>query len=58
MTIYEKMMECSEEDMVQFLYNFARDTIDKFSEFIMPSERAIEHFLQSTIPGTENDEDE
>lgn len=50
MTIYEKIVEFDEEMMVRFLFRFARDTIEQFGRFQMPSEDAIREFLDRECP--------
>ena len=45
MTIYEKIIKFTEEEMVQFLLVFARETIDQFGNFQLPSEDVIREFL-------------
>ena len=50
MTIYEKIVEFDEESMVGFLFRFARDTIEQFSRFQLPSEDIIREFLNRECP--------
>ena len=42
MTIYDKIIQCDEEEMAEFLYRFARDTINQFGSFVMPNKENIE----------------
>ena len=50
MTIYDKIIEYNEEDMTEFLYRFARDTINQFGNFVMPSKEGIREFLNRECP--------
>ena len=50
MTIYEKIVEYDEERMIQFLFQFANDTIDQFSRFQLPSKDVIREFLDRECP--------
>lgn len=50
MTIYEKIVALDEEMMVEFLLRFAKDTIDQFSRFQMPSKDVIREFLDRKCP--------
>ena len=50
MTIYEKIVALDEEMMVEFLLRFAKDTIDQFSRFQMPSKDVIREFLDRECP--------
>ena len=50
MTIYEKISEYDEEKMIEFLLAFARDTIDQFSRFQLPSKDVIREFLDRECP--------
>ena len=45
MTIYEKIVALDEEMMVEFLLSFAKDVIDQFSRFQLPSKDSIREFL-------------
>ena len=45
MTIYEKIVEFDEETMVEFLLSFAKDTINQFSRFQLPSKDVIRELL-------------
>ena len=58
MTIFERLEEYTEDEMVNFLYNFARDIITNFGNFIMPSQDSIRRFLDSHIPGTDDEEND
>lgn len=50
MTIYEKIVEFDEEQMIKFLLCFAKDTIRQFGRFEMPSENGIREFLDRECP--------
>ena len=50
MTIYDKIKEMDRETMAEFLYRFARDTINMFSQFVLPSKEGVEEFLDREIP--------
>ena len=50
MTIYEKIVALDEEMMVEFLLRFAKDTIDMFGRFQMPSKDVIREFLDRECP--------
>lgn len=50
MTIYEKIVALDEEMMVEFLLRFAKDTIDQFGRFQMPSKDVIREFLDRECP--------
>ena len=50
MTIYEKIVAFDEEMMVEFLLRFAKDTIDQFSRFQLPSKDVIREFLDRVCP--------
>jgi hypothetical protein len=50
MTIYEKIVAFDEEMMVEFLLSFAKDTIDQFSRFQLPSKDVIREFLDRVCP--------
>lgn len=50
MTIYDKLKEFDREMMAEFLYRFAKDTIDMFSRFILPSKEGVEEFLDREVP--------
>jgi len=50
MTIYEKISEFDEEDMIEFLLAFARDTLDQFGKFQLPSKDVIREFLDRECP--------
>ena len=50
MTIYEKIVALDEEMMVEFLLAFARDTLDQFGRFQLPSKEAIREFLDRECP--------
>ena len=53
MTAYEQIKNYTKEEMIDFLYNYARDAIDKFTNFSMPNKNSIEEYLNEEIPGTE-----
>ena len=53
MTILDRIKEYDEEMMVEFLYRFAKDTIDMLEEFRLPSREGIQEFLNREIPGTD-----
>ena len=53
MTILDKIKEFDEEMMAEFLYRFAKDTIDMFGKFQLPSKEGIQEFLNREIPGTD-----
>ena len=50
MTGYEAIQNCSEDQMVEFLYRFSNDVIDHFSKFQMPDRENIRKFIESEIP--------
>ena len=50
MTIYEKIVALDEEMMVEFLLSFAKDTLDQFSRFQLPSKDVIREFLDRECP--------
>ena len=50
MTIYDKIIQFDEEEMAEFLYRFARDTIDQFGNFVMPNKDGIHEFLNRECP--------
>lgn len=50
MTIFEIIKEFDEDKMAEFLLWFARDTIDQFSKFHMPSKEVIIEFLKQERP--------
>jgi len=50
MTIYEKIVAFDEEMMVEFLLRFARDTLDQFGRFQLPSKDVIREFLDRECP--------
>ena len=50
MTIYDKIKEMDRDTMAEFLFRFARDTIDMFSRFILPSKEGVEEFLDMEVP--------
>ena len=58
MTFYDRIIQMDEETMIEFLYHFARDTIDQFSSFVFPSKDGIREFLERKIPGTVSPEEE
>ena len=50
MTIYDKIIQYDEEDMAEFLYSFAWDTINQFANFVIPSKESIHEFLNRECP--------
>ena len=50
MTVFEVIKEYDEENMVELLYRFARDTIDQFGHFILPQKERIREFLELEVP--------
>lgn len=50
MTIYEKIVALDEEKMVEFLLNFAKDTLDQFGRLKLPSKDSIREFLDMECP--------
>ena len=50
MTIYEKIVEFDEEQMIKFLLCFAKDTIRQLERFEMPSENGVREFLDRECP--------
>ena len=50
MTIYEKIVALDEEMMVEFLLSFAKDTLDQFGRFQLPSKDVIREFLDRECP--------
>lgn len=50
MTIYEKIVAFDEEMMAEFLLRFAKDTIEQFSMFQLPSKDVIREFLDRECP--------
>lgn len=50
MTIYEKIVALDEETMVEFLLSFAKDTLDQFGRFQLPSKDVIREFLDRECP--------
>ena len=54
MTVLERIKEYDEEEMVEFLYHFARDTINQFANFMTPDKNSIKYFLEKEIPHDKN----
>ena len=54
MTVLERIKEYNEEQMVNFLYHFARDTINHFANFMTPDKESIKIFLRKELPNDEN----
>ena len=54
MTILERIKEYNEDEMIEFLYHFARDTIDQFANFMTPDKNSIKIFLEKEIPHDKN----
>ena len=50
MTIFDKIKELDEEQMTEFLYRFARDTLNQFANFVNPTEEGIKEFLSRERP--------
>ena len=50
MTVFEVIKELDEEMMAEFLYRFARDTIDQFERFILPDKERIRKVLELEAP--------
>jgi len=50
MTIFEIIKEYDEDMMAEFLYRFARDTINQFTNFILPSKEGIIELLERERP--------
>lgn len=50
MTIYDAVKEMDMDTMAEFLYRFARDTIDMFGHFVFPSKERIMEFLEREKP--------
>lgn len=50
MTIYEKIVAFDEEMMVEFLLRFAKDTLDQFGRFKLPSKDGIRELLDMECP--------
>lgn len=45
MIIFDRIKEYDEEMMVEFLYNFSKDIINNFGNYIIPSKESILNFL-------------
>ena len=45
MTIYERIKEFSLEEMADFLLVFAKESIEQFGNFILPTKEMIIEFL-------------
>ena len=54
MTVLERIKEYDKEEMVNFLYHFARDIINHFTNFMIPDKKSIENFLEKEIPYDED----
>jgi len=54
MTVLERIKEYNEEQMINFLYHFARDTINHFANFMTPDKESIKFFLRKELPNDEN----
>lgn len=50
MTIYDYIIRMDKDTMAEFLYRFARDTIDQFSRFQLPNKTTIMEFLDREKP--------
>ena len=50
MTIFDRIKEFDEEQMAEFLYHFARDVLNQFSNFVMPTEEGLKEFLSRERP--------
>lgn len=50
MTIFDRIKEFDEEQMAEFLYHFARDVLNQFSNFVMPTKEGIKEFLSRERP--------
>ena len=49
MTVYDYIIELNEEEMVNFLYHFACDIVDKLEKFSTPNKEAIRKLLEAEI---------
>lgn len=55
MTVLERIKEYNEEQMINFLYHFARDTINHFASYFMtPDKESIKIFLREELPNDKN----
>lgn len=50
MTIYDKIRLLDEDQMAEFMYHFANDVINAFSNYIMPSQDTYRKFLDTEVP--------
>lgn len=49
MTVFDRIKDYNQEEMVEFLYNFAGEVIEHFSNFHLPNKISIKELLEKEL---------